>query len=124
MEEDDVHPPQTRGLAGAAAAGHNALVDAWMKEPGAWVVGHHAVVRGDAQGTFAVCSCGWSSSFTAVIDRSCTALVDHLQAVVRAGAPVMHGDDGTAGVREPRRPLRPVGSAGAEAPVEGESRSA
>jgi len=99
-------------------------MDAWMREPGAWVVGHHAVVHGDAEGTSAVCTCGWASAFTAVIDRSCTALVDHLQAVVRAGAPVMRGDDGTAGMREPRRPLRPLGSAGAEAPLEEETRSA
>lgn len=84
-----------------------------MRTPGAWVLGHRAQVTRSDAGTAAVCSCGYVSLQTASLDNSCLSLVDHLQGAVRAGARVMRGDDGLAGVREPRRPLRPLGSADA-----------
>ena len=95
-----------------------------MSEPGAWVVGHRVRIHGGAERSFALCSCDWQSRVTASIDNSCLALVDHLQRAVRRGAAVMKGDEGTAGDREPRRPLRPLGTAGAELLPERESRIA
>ena len=84
-----------------------------MREVGAYVIGHRARVRGGSEGSYASCPCGWQSQVTGSVDNSCLALVDHLQQQVRYGARVARGDDGTAGVREPRRPLRPAGTAGA-----------
>jgi hypothetical protein len=92
-------------------------VDDWMQTPGAWVLGHRAVVRGSEGDCRAVCTCGYQSQVTASLDNTCFVLVDHLQQAVRGGAKVMGRDDGPSGVREPRRPLRPLGSSGAELDV-------
>lgn len=85
-----------------------------MQVPGARVTGHRARVRGNREGSFALCTCGFQSQVTASVDNSCLALADHLQRAVRGGAEVRYeGDGGASGVREPRRPLQPLGSASA-----------
>ena len=78
-----------------------------MTLPGAYVVGHHAVVRGKPGATGAVCACGFASQVASSMEASCLALVGHLRAVVRQGAQVAYGGPGPAGVREPHRPLPP-----------------
>ena len=82
-----------------------------MREPGAWVVGHRAAVRGSRSGVQASCSCGRVLPEGLTVPGACLTLVQHLQAAVRDGAAVSSGedDDGSAGVREPRRPLPPAG---------------
>ena len=87
-----------------------------MRVPGARVLGHSAVVRGDRTGSYCLCSCGYRSQVRGVLDASCLALTQHLQDSVRRGAPVTYGEDGgESGVREPRRPSPPPGSLSAEA---------
>jgi hypothetical protein len=83
-----------------------------MREPGARVDGHAAVVRGTTDAPHVVCSCGgtwpaWSLS------EACLLLARHLQSVVRRGARVIRPDEG-GGVREPRRPHPSAGPAAAE----------
>lgn len=87
-----------------------------MHRPGGRVVGHRAVVRGDASAPQVVCSCGYASSAGSSVRLACEMLVAHLQEEVRAGAPVVFpaGGDDAVGVREPRRP-RPPGGSGAVA---------
>lgn len=93
-------------------------MDAWLRVPGAWVVDHGARVHGTRDGCYVVCTCGFQSQVTGSVDNSCLALVDHLQRCVRAGAQVRYGEGGgESGVREPRRPLHPLGSASADADV-------
>ena len=62
------------------------------------------------------CSCGRPFVEQPSVQGACLALVLHLQAVVRDGATVIGGedDDGSAGVREPRRPVPPRGSGSVE----------
>jgi hypothetical protein len=85
-------------------------VDSWTDLPGARVEGHCAVVRGTAGASFATCDCGYRSRSGPSVEVSCELLVSHLQAEVRAGARVLFDDGGQAGVREPRVPVRPLGS--------------
>lgn len=63
-----------------------------MREPGARVDGHAAVVRGTADAPHVVCSCGgtwpaWSLS------EACLLLARHLQTAVRRGARVVRPGD-------------------------------
>lgn len=96
-----------------------------MESAGARVVGHRARVHGNVGGSFVLCDCGFQSRVIASVDSSCLALVDHLQSVVRLGAEVTSGEDGgEAGVREPRRPLYPLGSASAAVECDNVTRSA
>lgn len=89
-----------------------------MHEPGAWVEGHRGAVRPSASGSGAQasCSCGHVLPEGMTVPGACLTLVQHLRASVRDGAQVFRGDgdDGTAGVREPRRPLPSAGSGGVE----------
>lgn len=91
---------------------HAAAVDAWMDEPGARVEGHRATVRQQGLALEVVCSCGHAFPAQSSVPGACLTLVRHLEAVVRAGARVRRGgeDGGTAGVREPRRPVPPDGT--------------
>jgi hypothetical protein len=91
-------------------------MDAWMHRPGGRVLGHRAVVRGQAGSPRVLCECGYASAELPSVWLACEGLVVHLQEEVRAGALVVFGDgrDGTAGVREPRRP-RPSSGSGAAA---------
>lgn len=101
-------------------------MDAWTDLPGARVDGHRAVVRGSAESSQVECECSYRSSPSPTVERSCQLLVDHLQQVVRFGAAVLfEGEEGgAAGVREPRRPLSPLGSLDAFAERDGTSRTA
>lgn len=85
-----------------------------MREAGAWVEGHRGSVRARGQTVQALCACGYPFAQQASIQGACLALVQHLQGAVRNGAKVLPGDDGPAGVREPRRPLAPLGSGSVE----------
>ena len=89
-----------------------------MDEPGARVEGHRGAVRRSGSGAQASCSCGRVLPDGLTVPGACLTLVQHLQAAVRNGAAVSRGgegdDDGSAGVREPRRPLPSAGSGGVE----------
>lgn len=83
-------------------------MDAWMHVAGAHVLGHGAKVVTPEAGSHRVeCACGYTSLVIHDDTGACLLLTLHLQAAVRAGARVVGGDDGLAGVREPRRPLPP-----------------
>ena len=101
-------------LASRPVSGHGERVNGWMQVPGAWVVGHRAAVSRNEHGFLARCSCGYASLTIPHVDPACLSLTSHLQAAVRAGAPVVGDDDGLAGVREPRRPLPPYSHETAE----------
>lgn len=64
----------------------------------------------------ASCSCGRVLPEGLTVPGACLTLVQHLQAAVRHGAEVSsrEDDDGSAGVREPRRPLPPAAGGGVE----------
>jgi hypothetical protein len=81
------------------------------------VLGHRAAVRYDKDGSRVLCSCGYKSVTPLALDAACLSLVMHLQSVVHRGATVIDGDDGLAGVREPRRPYPPHGSGSMERAV-------
>jgi len=85
-----------------------------MQEPGAWVLGHRAYSTVHADGYQVQCTCGYVSFTFRAHEQACLSLALHLQSEVRSGAPVIRGDDGLAGVREPRRPLPPYGHGTAE----------
>lgn len=87
-----------------------------MRVPGAQVVGHRASVRSLATGAVAACSCGYASPPAAHVHGACLLVAMHLQHEVRSGAEVSWGDDGTAGVREPRRPRAPLGALDVDPP--------
>ena len=78
-----------------------------MHEPGARVEGHRAEVHVRGPRWRTSCTCGLRVDVSDV-GSACLVLVQHLQAAVRDGARVVgsgHGDDdGSSGVREPRRP--------------------
>lgn len=86
----------------------------WIR--GARVEGHRARVVGRESDARVSCSCGQPFAVHPSAAGACLALVLHLDAAVRDGARVLtggaDGDDGSAGVREPRRPLPPHGSGG------------
>ena len=86
-----------------------------MPRVGARVVGHAAYVRGTREGAAVECSCGHRTPRDRSLGVACAELVRHLDDAVRGGAEVVDGDDddGTTGVREPRRPLPPDSGAGA-----------
>jgi hypothetical protein len=90
--------------------------DAWWRVPGASVAGHRGAVRARAAGAQASCSCGRPFLAQPDVAAACLALLLHLQAAVRDGAPVTGGDDddGLGGVREPRRPPPSSGGGGVE----------
>lgn len=86
-----------------------------MHEPGAQVEGHRGRVRAGGSAVQASCSCGHRFTESSSVQGACLALVQHLQKVVRDGAVVRGGgDDGLAGVREPRRPVPPHGGGSVE----------
>ena len=76
--------------------------------------GHQGSVRGTGDAAQASCTCGYPFTPQASVQGACLALAHHLQAAVRDGARVIPGDEGLAGVREPRRPLMPLGSSTVE----------
>lgn len=85
-------------------------MDAWTTEPGARVEGHRAAVHERGASWQVSCTCGRSAAQPSV-GAACLALVMHLEAAVRDGARVVRDEDdsddggGSAGVREPRRPV-------------------
>ncbi len=84
-----------------------------MHQPGAWVEGHRGAVRWHSLVSQVSCSCGHRLAAQPSVQGACLVLVQHLQSAVRDGARVVRdGDDdgGQAGVREPRRPMPPLGS--------------
>lgn len=88
-----------------------------MRVPGASVEGHRAVVRLQGRHAEVSCTCGHASLLMPSAYAACVALVRHLQAMVRDGARVNGPEDdggGSAGVREPRRPV-PSGGSGSVA---------
>lgn len=85
-----------------------------MREPGARVEGHQGLVRRSGATARVACACGYPFTPQATVQGACLALAQHLQGAVRDGARVIPGDEGLAGVREPRRPLTPLGSATVE----------
>ena len=93
-----------------AFPGETARVEAWAREPGARVQGHRAVLVSQDNRYRVTCECGLSSLDHALPD-ACLLLLSHLEEMVRGGASVLPGEDGPAGVREPRRPLPPTGGA-------------
>ncbi len=90
-------------------------VEPWMKQPGARVRGHRALVRNEPSAAWPSCECGYPFVPQPTVEGGCLAVVQHLLAAVRDGAKVVTDDDGLAGVREPRRPESPLGSIGTEA---------
>jgi hypothetical protein len=90
------------------------VVEAWMRQPGARVMGHRAVVRNATSTALPICECGYPFIPQPTLEGGCLAVSQHLVAAVRDGAVVVTDDDGLAGVREPRRPRSPLGSASAE----------
>ena len=93
---------------------HAAEVDDRLWTRGARVEGHRARVVGRESDARVSCSCGQPFAAQTSAWSACHALVLHLDAAVRDGARVLtggeDGDDGSAGVREPRRPFPPDGS--------------
>jgi len=77
-------------------------------------LGHRAYSTEQPGGYRVECTCDYVSFTFRAHEQACLSPTMHLQSEVRAGAPVIRGDDGLAGVREPRRPLPPYSHGSAE----------
>ena len=78
--------------------------EAWWRVPGTSVVGHRGAVRAGVVGATAACSCGRAFLDQPDTAAASLALLLHLQAAVRDGAPVtVRNDDDEDGGLELRR---------------------